>query len=140
MRIAQCLGCIVALTVPVWGVCLLNDYSVQAEYSRSTAVVIGEPVSERSVPDREDVGFYGGIIYTVKISETLRGALHGKVEVFSENTSGRFPMEKGKKYILFLSKDQKYLSADNCGNSGLVAEKHDVLSAVRTIAKQSHPR
>jgi hypothetical protein len=118
------------------GACLLDDYSVKAEYVRSFAVVRARVISERQVPDPEAPEFIGGTIYPVRIQKSFRGTLHGTVEVFSENSSGRFPMEKGKPYLLFLYRAQGRLSADPCGNSGLVAQKRDVLAVVRALSKQ----
>ena len=46
-------------------------------------------------------------------------------------------MEKGKTYLLFLYRVEEGLSADPCGNSGLVSQKKDVLEAVRALRKTS---
>lgn len=53
---------IVVLPRTAAAACLLHDYSVRAEYARSSAVVIGEVVDERRV------GESGG---TTKVSATL---------------------------------------------------------------------
>ena len=139
MRVKMFPAYLAALAIPqaALAVCLSGDSSVQHEYFRSVAVVIAEVVSERTVPDPEDSESYGGIVYTVKIQETYRGSLHGTVDIFSENTSGRFSMDKGGKYILFLYRQQGQLSADNCGNSGLVGQRQEVLATVRRLAKAS---
>jgi hypothetical protein len=120
------------------GVCLLNDYSVEAEYARSVAVVVAEVVSQRNAADAEDDKSYGGVSYKLKIKESFRGSRLGTVDVFSENSSGRFPMETGKAYILFLYEEQGRLSADNCGNSGLVSQKQDVMATLHNITKPSN--
>ena len=137
MSAIKLLACVTVLAIPsaVSAVCLLGDYTVEAEYSRSAAVVVAKVMSERTVPDPEDSESYGGTIYTVKVLESFRGALHGTSEIYSENSSGRFPMERGKKYILFLYRYQGQFSADNCGNSGPVAQKQEVLAAVRSLTK-----
>ncbi len=118
------------------GVCVLGDYSVGGEFERSVAVLIGTVVSERATPESKDL--YEGVTYTVKVDESFRGHAPATVELFSENSSGRFPMAKGEKYVLFLYQVADRLAADNCGNSGLVAEKQDVLTAVRELAKVAH--
>jgi hypothetical protein len=115
--------------------CLLTDYSTRAEYDRSEAVLVGSVLSERQVPADDKEQTLGGMIYMVKIAETLRGRLGKTVEVFSENSSGRFPMKIGTSYLLFLYRQQGALSADYCGNSGPVAMKVNVLSEVRNLAK-----
>jgi len=115
---------------------LHDDYSVRAEFRRSVAVVKVLVVAKRNVPDPDDPEFLGGTIYKVKIQESFRGALEGTVAVFSENSSGRFPMDRGRSYLLFLYQDGVRVSADPCGNSGLVSEKKDVLTTIRALRKQ----
>jgi hypothetical protein len=121
------------VSTPVPAACLLDDYSVRAEYARSTAIVTGRVVSERSVPDGSAPAGVGGTMYQIAVQESFRGTLHGTVEVFSENSSGRFPMLKGKAYLLFLYRESGVLSADNCGNSGLVSKKKKVLAELRAL-------
>lgn len=113
--------------------CLSDDYSVKAEYSRSLAVVRAKVLSQRTVPDGPNPDFMGGTVYTVRIQESFCGTLSGTVEVFSENSSGRFPMGNGKSYLLFLYREDARLSADNCGNSGLASQKKSVLAALRAL-------
>ena len=116
--------------------CLLGDYSVPAEYLRSDAVLIGRVLSEHAVPDPEDPQSFAATIYSIRIEESFRGSHRGTIELYSENTSGRFPMDKGQKYLLFVYRQQGRLSADYCGNSGLLAEKAEVITHVRQFAKQ----
>jgi hypothetical protein len=115
--------------------CLLTDYSTRADFLRSKAVLVGRVLSERDVPGSDDLDTPGGTFYLLKVLETLRGAPGRTVEIFSENSSARFPMRIGTSYLLFLYKQQGVLSADYCGNSGPVANKADVLRAVRQLAK-----
>ena len=138
MRFSILLSCLVgfAMAHAALGACLQDDYTVKAEFPRSVAVVKVLVVSERNVPDPDAPEFIGGTIYRVKIQESFRGALQGIVEVFSENSSGRFPMERRREYLLFLYRDAGRLSADPCGNSGLVSEKKDVLATVRELRKE----
>jgi hypothetical protein len=113
--------------------CVLSDYSVQAELDRSTAVILGTLMAERATVETKN--FLEGVTYTVRVHETLHGPVAKTVELFSENSSGRFPMEKKKTYILFIHRALDRLAVDNCGNSGLVTEKKTVLSLVRQLAK-----
>src|SRR5438876_10376639 len=80
-------------------VCLLNDYSVRAEYDRSAAVVTGHVISERSVG--ESGGYYEGVVYIVNVDVVYHGKMSGRIELFSENTSGRFPIPRPERYALF---------------------------------------
>jgi hypothetical protein len=116
--------------------CLLGDYSVPTEFERSVAVLVGTVVDERAIPEAKNL--YEGVTYSVKTDETLRGKLPAIVELLSENSSGRFPMAKGQKYVLFIYQVADRLAVDNCGNSGPLAEKENVLNAVRQLAKVTH--
>lgn len=116
--------------------CLLVDYSLGAEYSRASAVIIAKAIAERRLPDPEDPEGFAATLYKVRIDESFRGELRGVVELYSENSSGRFPMEMNKKYILFVYASEGYLVADNCGNSGLMDEKASVVTAVRELARK----
>jgi hypothetical protein len=117
-------------------VCVLSDYSVRGEFERSFAVAIGTVVSERATPESKDL--YEGVTYTVNIEESFRGRVPATIELFSENSSRRFPMTKGEKYVLFLYQLADRLAVDNCGNSGPVAENQDVFTAVRQLAIVAH--
>jgi hypothetical protein len=140
MRFSILLSYLVAFTISdaAFGACLEDDYSVAAEYARSVAVVQARVISERNVPDPGAPKFIGGTIYKVRVEESFHGALHGTVEVFSENSSGRFPMEKRKSYLLFLYREEGRLSADPCGNSGFVSQKTNDLAKVRALSKAAH--
>ena len=118
-------------------VCLLDDYSVAAELRRSDAVVIATAASERRLPDPEDPVGFSGTIYSVEILAPLWGAFRGTIDVYSENSSGRFPLEKGKAYLLFLHRAEGRLSADNCGNSGPLEDRRKALAEVRRLAKNN---
>lgn len=134
-RIAILLSWIVVIVMSdgVFGACLYDDYSVDAEYARSTAVVTAHVISERDVLDSEDSSFTGRTVYTIKIEASHRGKLHGIENIVSENDSGRFPMENQKSYVLFLYRQNGMFSADPCGNSGLVSERKDVVAKVRAL-------
>jgi hypothetical protein len=139
MRVIRLFALFALLCAPqvVLAVCVFSDYSVQGEFERNFAVVIGTVLSDRATPESKDL--YEGVTYTVKIEEAFRGHVPATVELFSENSSGRFPMTKRKKYVLFLYQVGDRFAADNCGNSGPVAERQDVLNDVRQI-KLGHRR
>ena len=111
--------------------CLLNDYSVRAEYDRSAAVVTGQVIAERHVA--ASGRHYDGVVYTVKVETVYRGDLRRLVDVFSENSSGRFPMQLQERYLLFIYLEIGRLVVDSCGNSGLVSERAEVLRAVQGL-------
>jgi hypothetical protein len=136
------LGIAAALTlvvVPVAAVCVNGFPSVEDEYKQSDMVFIGHVVSEE--PEPEDPPRYlEGTTYTVRVDEVLRGKPSPTLRLFSENSSGRFPMEVGGKYLLFLHRDPRERDGvDNCGNSGLVAERAEALQTVQRLRSKRQP-
>ena len=115
--------------------CLRADYSVRAEYDRSAAVVIARVVSEH--PTAESDGYYEGVRYTVAVERVYRGEISRTPEIFSENSSGRFPMRLRRRYVLFVHRERGRLMVDNCGNSGIVEQQAAV---VRVLDRLAEPR
>ena len=128
---------LVAASPALHAACLLGDYSVSSEFGRSESVVTGIVMAARVVQNAQHSWPELGIAYTVQVERTYRGKPAKKLVVFSENNSGRFPMELGVGYVLFLYKAGSHLEADYCGNSGQVAHKQKVLA---TLATMSHAR
>ena len=62
-------------------------------------------------------GGFPARFYKLKLEGRLKGNVGETLEVFSPNDSGRLPLAKGTRYLLFLRKDGGYLTADACGNS-----------------------
>ncbi|MET0330192.1 MAG: hypothetical protein ABW154_02065, partial [Dyella sp.] len=83
-------------------------------------------------------------IYDVEVVETFKGKPPHRIKLLSENTSARFPMDKGKAYLLFVSQSstvemagkeklpQNYV--DNCGNSGAVKDIEKTVRMVRGLS------
>lgn len=124
----------VAVVLGFWSnaaqaVCFKGDVSVDptkgpvepwsVEFRKSQAVLIGTVGSERKIPDRENPGFWTGTVYTLKVDAHLKGTVGTSVKVFSEQSSGQFPLAIGSRYVLFLRHDAqgKYWIADPCGNA-----------------------
>lgn len=59
----------------------------------------------------------------MKVEAVYRGDVSGSLVIFSENSSGRFPMEPHIPYVLFIYREAGRLMVDNCGNSGPHLEK-----------------
>jgi hypothetical protein len=95
-------------------------------------VFIGTVVSERHEPPTKNWD-QEGTTYAVRVYERLRGQLPGTVQLFSENSSGRFPMEVGTKYLLFVYSDRGRTMVDNCGNSEVYSVSSPKLQDVRRL-------
>ena len=128
----------ILLPVEPASVCLEGHPSVEKEYRRSFAVVIGHAVAERAVSESKN--YLDGTTYSVRVDEVLRGHPPDTLDVFSENSSGRFPMDVGSKYLLFLYRALDRTVVDNCGNSGLLSESASALETIRGLQLKSGHR
>jgi hypothetical protein len=128
---------LLVLLVPPPGasVCLEGRLSVDREYHKSSGVLIGRVIASRAVPESKE--YLEGTVYSVRVEEALHGELPDTVEVFSENTSGRFPMDVGTRYLLFVYTNLGRTMVDNCGNSGPVASTTEVLKRVRRLTREA---
>jgi hypothetical protein len=106
--------------------------SVSQEFTTSTYVIIGMQVHERSVGSNDDPKGVVATIYSVRPIEVFKGGAGHDIPIWSENTSARFVMEKGKKYLLFVTTSDDGLYIDNCGNSGPIDNK-DTVKALRDV-------
>jgi len=115
-------------------VCLNGHPTVEAEFAESEAVFVGTVVSERTEPPAGDRYFDDGTTYTVRVDDVVRGRLEKIVRIFSENSSGRFPMEPRRKYLLFVNTEHGRMKVDSCGNSELFNPESKTLKTVRQLA------
>lgn len=116
--------------------CGRGHLSVADEYATSQSVVIGHVVSERLLPETATADVDAGTEYVVEVDETFRGQARDTIRLYSENSSGRFPMTIGETYVLFVSvAEGERLSIDDCGHSGLVKEAAAVVDDVRRLSR-----
>lgn len=113
-----------------WAVCPDGPLSVEREYREAVAIVVARVESEHPTPNPPR-GHDEGTTYRVKVTERVQGKAAGTVNLLSENNSGRFPMEVGETYLLFISKGPGALVVDNCGNSGVMTERRELLAQLK---------
>jgi hypothetical protein len=123
----------IGLSSQGFAACLLGSYSVEDEFDRSAIVAVGTVVSSEAV--EESLPHYDGTNYTVNLTSIYRGPETASVTIFSENSTGRFPMEIEREYILFIHDEFGRYYVDNCGNSGPSIDKEAVIETVRSIAQ-----
>lgn len=112
-----------------------NGYpTISEEYRSSVMVLIGKVVAHAATPAEGD--FYDGDTYTVIPLRVLKGSPGSKVDLFSENSTGRFPMDMNREYLLFVYEEGGRLMVDNCGNSDLMPHAKNALA--QTIAAAAH--
>jgi len=117
----------------VRAVCLNGHPSVAEESKAAKAVVAATVIAERLVPSAE-ADFYDGTLYRIRVDRTFRGSLGDAAEIFSENSSGRFPMTVGAEYLLFIRSGSAGMRVDYCGNSGLLPKRRKELKQVERLA------
>jgi hypothetical protein len=106
--------------------------SVPAEFKSAAFVITGRVTSARNISEPDDPEGYAWTIYTVQVLETFKGGPQRTIRLLSENSSGRFSMDTGESYLLFVSHSQTAEMAgqerlpldyvDNCGNSAPIKE------------------
>jgi hypothetical protein len=112
---------------------------VEEEFANSKCVFVGKVINSRQIMDKE--GFIQGTFYVVRIAELLRGSPLKEVEIYDENSSGRFPMRVGKSYLLFAYEatfegvEGFRLAISNCGNSATLKQAKKELAMVRKLQK-----
>jgi len=111
--------------------------TVAQEAQSAEAVLIGRVSAEVVLAeDAADPQGITAIRYTVAIQETLRGTATGSIQLRSENTSSRFPMQVGKSYLLFVSASSDGTKlVDSCGNSGLLSARVKAAQLLRRPVK-----
>ena len=104
------------------GAVCLNGYpTVQKGYTLSKLVFTGRVVQDRRTAGNSGYFDLEGDTYTVIPTNAYKGETKAEVGLFSENSSGRFPMQVGQEYLLFAYEDHGRLIVDNCGNSNLIS-------------------
>ena len=118
--------------------------TVAEEFSHSSTVLVGKVVTEEKV-NAAGEDYFDGVNYQLNVSEVLRGENIKNITLFSENSSGRFPMTVGKSYLVFASVEHgllpgyPVLAVSSCGNSGLLSESRPKLQKARHLAKGRYP-
>jgi hypothetical protein len=111
--------------------------SVGEEFTNCAIVILGEVISARDVP--EPGGFIRGTFYQIRVTEVFKGSPSKTVELYSENSSGRFPMQIGVSYLVFAREGVfegikgARLAIDSCGNSGTLEQSRQEVEAVRKL-------
>lgn len=117
-----------------WAVCLNGHPSVAKEYKQSRAVFVGEVLSEK--PEAPADGFLDGTSYVVRVREVFRGKPSQTLSLFSENSSGRFPMKVNEAYLFFVYQQSGHMMVDNCGNSKLLSLASKDIAEIRKLKQK----
>jgi len=116
------------------GVCVNGHPSVKDEYSSAEYVLTAVVATADAVPQSKDGQDLSGTDYKLRSLHVLKGYPPETFTVFSENSSGRFPMDVKKRYLVFVYHQGGRLRIDNCGNSGLLDASGNAFAKVLAIA------
>ena len=116
------------------GVCANGHLSVKNEYSNAEYVLTAVVTTASEVPQSKDGQDFSGTDYKLRGLHVLKGYPPETFTVFSENSSGRFPMDAKKRYLVFVHREGGKLRIDNCGNSGLLETSANALAEALSVA------
>jgi hypothetical protein len=117
--------------------CQGGRLTVSQELHDSGATIVGTVYAATPLPDSS---FHmDGVNYVVHVDRLLKGRMVStdQVNIFSENSPTKFPMQVGKQYVLFVHLNYNTYEVDNCGNSGLLqASNIESLRQLKEYAKK----
>lgn len=116
----------IAWTAPLQAACLDGSAPSRAqEAAAATGVVLARVLSATPLhEDATDPGGISAIRYRVERLRLIDGRSPATFELYSENTSSRFPMDVDGRYLLYLQRDrQGRYYIDACGHSRPLAAK-----------------
>jgi hypothetical protein len=128
----------VATAATVAGYCDSFPTIVQ-ELKASPVVIVGTVRAARAVVASD--GYVRGTFYSVQIAQVLKGSRSDTLELYSENSSGRFPMRVGVRYFIFAHREGfegvegRHLAINSCGNSASLPKGDKALATVRKLTK-----
>jgi hypothetical protein len=118
--------------------CPVGHPSVDLEFAKSAIVATGKVTAEARAAAPFD-GMYEGNRYSFRPAQILKGQSPRTLSLFSENSTGRFPMEVGETYLVFVyvaeHKGAQFFAVDNCGNSGRLADIGATVQTVRELKR-----
>jgi hypothetical protein len=117
-------------------VCLNGYPTVQKEYALSKLVFTGRVVQDQKTSGSSGYFDLDGDTYTVVPTHVYKGESKAEAGLFSENSSGRFPMQVGQEYLIFAYEDHGRLIVDNCGNSNLISHSRSAVAAVAKLSRK----
>lgn len=133
-------------------------YSVQKEFGRAKFVVealvqketwIGDDGKPKPLSAPYNSGQnrpwgiaapYMGAWYDIQVTRTFKGKAPPHLRLFSENSTGRFWLNEGDRYLLFVSEGpfeapiSRAATIDTCGNSARLSGSRVMLRQVERLA------
>jgi hypothetical protein len=117
--------------------CQSDRISLNQELHDAGTTMVG--TVEAAVPVPDSSFHLDGIEYVVHVDRVIKGRIVNTdvVNIFSENSPTKFPMQTGKQYLLFVHRNFNDYEVDNCGNSGLLeASNFDSIAKLKQYARK----
>lgn len=127
---------LVAASMPASATCLLGHPGVDEEWAASDAVLSGTVTHGRLIREAGDPDGYVATVYTLTVDRSWRGAARRTIEVYSVNTTARFPMRVGDRMFLFVRRSRDGETVNGCGNSGVYADTRAARARVAELARR----
>ncbi len=127
MKLSLLICGLIFCSQPTRAVCLKHP-TVKQELAEAKMVVIAHLVSQKENTDRD-----GGLVsttYKLKVSNVLKGKPTTYVTTVSDNDDGRFWIDPGADYLLFITHWSGQDRVDSCGHSDLLTKSRRILSAI----------
>jgi hypothetical protein len=120
--------------IQAFAVCELPSPPVCAEFFHRDAIFAGTVISSQHRSEGEDPGWF----YKLKVSRVFRGVLPPLVQVFTEDSSGRFDLEMHQSYLLFAySTKPDGLEIEGCGNSMELAKAGKAIHLLEEVLSRA---
>jgi hypothetical protein len=131
-RIVVLLLCPALFSLTALAYCRVPVIKANGEFFKSDLVFTGTVLSDRYTEAgvRENGGWY----YRLRVLQMLKGPNLKQFTVYTEDASNRFPLEKGRDYLLFAYRWHGRLEIDRCGNSALLSDAAKSTQQIRSIA------
>ncbi|HXW83958.1 MAG TPA: carboxypeptidase-like regulatory domain-containing protein [Candidatus Binataceae bacterium] len=110
---------------------------VCAEFFKADEVFTGTVIANNYQPNGipEPTEPQPGWHYRLKVQDAYRGTLGPVVDIYTEDTSGRFPLDSGQSYLLFAYKTGSIAQIFGCANSTKLADAGPKVAEINRIVK-----
>jgi len=136
-RLLWALVVLFACAARVPGYCPVPALRANGEFFKSDVIVVGTVLTVREVSASGDDP--GGWYYGLQINETFRGTARERFTVYTENSSGRFPLRQGETYLLFARWENGRYEIGNCGNSELLSRATKSIQILKNLKAGRQP-
>jgi hypothetical protein len=108
--------------------CGVPEIRPNGEYFQSDVVFTGTVITA-------SYSFAAGGFYRLRVRRIFKGPTQNEFAVHTDSGDSRFPLDKGRTYLLFAYKTDTGLEIDSCGNSDLLSK---AAKSVRSIENIPH--